>query len=188
MAELGSKAARSVLYLVIPALALTVATRQFVLQHRNNLSIWEGGGMGMFAAIGGFSRTLNIFLVDEDGNRHPIVALTDRQSELANFARKHPTDDNFARLARAVRDHRWVALDEPVPRRSYDRTGAVLGSSETLQYLFYSASEVPAGVPTRQLRPAADATVSIAIELWKIRYDPEQRIASSNLAKTFVLP
>ncbi|MGF1477410.1 MAG: hypothetical protein ACFB6S_17845 [Geminicoccaceae bacterium] len=166
----------------VPALASLIAVRQYVLQHLDDLSIWEGGGMGMYAEIGGFARIINAFVIDEMGLRHPIVLMTDGQQELAGFARKHPTPENMARLADVLRRQEWAAVGEAEPRLTLTSSGAEASQDGPMQNLL---------VPGRSFRHRFVASMDhgggttparIEIEFWKIRYDPETRIAERTLA------
>lgn len=166
---------------LVPAVALGIFGRQLVLQRVDNISIWEGGGMGMFAEIGGFARVVMPYLVDAGGNRHPIVDLDAYQTRIAGFARKRPTEENLSSLAALLARSSWVAVAPPAPRLVVDREGDVTGSTGVQQLLLVPAgSPGVSAFPERVYRPSSDGE-SVIVEYWEIRYDPETRIASRTL-------
>jgi hypothetical protein len=82
----------------IPALIVIVAAMQFYNVQTNNLTLWKGGGFGMYADIHWRFREVWFF-----GLPKGIDPIKGFETE-ANYARQYPSDQNIMRLARKVRD------------------------------------------------------------------------------------
>ena len=165
--------------LVIPLVATIVVVRQHVLHRTQDLSIWKGGGMGMFASSDSVSRYTKIYIVTPEGDRHPIVKLTPHQNKLLSGVLNNPSDNNFLRLADDIRRTRWFSSKEKFSHRIIDKTGKLISAQrKKYHYLKAGAPRQPDNTPGWKL----------LIEFWKARYDPGTRLARAELAKTFTFP
>src|ERR1700719_2240646 len=100
---------RWTLMLCVPCVALVIVGRQVYLSTRYGLSTWKGGGMGMFAAADELAnRYAEVFLVNSDGNRDPLVQLTSEEDDLLNRALEYPTRKDFLRAARQIASENWI--------------------------------------------------------------------------------
>ena len=94
---------------IMPAIALTVATRQLYLSTTDDLSTWKGGGMGMFAGTEDNTRYAKIYLTFADGRRQPLLRITDEQERLKKQALNYPNERNLRALASSIKATKWWA-------------------------------------------------------------------------------
>ncbi|MGI9382450.1 MAG: hypothetical protein ACR2PO_04795 [Methyloligellaceae bacterium] len=170
----------------VPALAFAVLARQVYLQLRHDLSVWKGGGMGMFAGIGApHHRFLKVFLVDPLGQRIATVRFTQEQLRLAAQVRTEPTDGRFDRLARSLLTTKWKLLRERVSSFQVDSHGRRRNLRQPL-----SLSIAPAAMRTpRSLEmPGSQAgwqPQKVEIQFWQIGYDVKTKKLYATRRKTF---
>ncbi len=68
---------------IVPLVAFGLFGRQIYLQTNHNLSVWKGGGMGMFAGIGApHHRFLRISVVDPIGQKIVVVRFNNKHQRL----------------------------------------------------------------------------------------------------------
>lgn len=174
---MSRKGLRLPLILIVPVFAALVFARQVYLQHANGLSLWRGGGMGMFAGIGSPShRFLKIYLTEGDLPPEPVTRLTRGQNVHYLRAVAEPTQANLAALGRAVADTSWLRRDTDISRRM-DSTGKILGPMER-QYKVLVA-DGPRAAGEDEAVP-----VSVRIEYWENAYDPATGRLSASLVKS----
>ncbi len=99
-----------------PVLLALVAVQQIYLVHTSNLSVWRGGGFGMFAAIDGpHHRSLRAYLRTEAGEVPiPVQTGASRLGTLertAAEARVIPTQRRLQTLATGIGGMTWIAED-----------------------------------------------------------------------------
>lgn len=116
--------------IVIPAIALVIVSRQHYLHQTQNLSIWKGGGMGMFAASDAVSRIVKIYIVTPGGDKHPIIDLTPSLSKLRTKIKFNPSKSNFKELSDSLGKTKFVAGNEKFPHRVLDKSGQELSRTD----------------------------------------------------------
>lgn len=172
--------------LAVPLLACVIYGRQVYLQIAHDLSVWKGGGMGMFAGIGApHHRFLKIFLVDPLGQRIVTTRFTRAQSRLIAQVRAEPTDENFNRLLEALLTTRWKLLGQSLSGARLDSKGARIGVIRDLSPAIAPVSaqaptalEIARGAPGWQPK-------KVEIEFWKIGYEIDTKRLFATRAKTF---
>lgn len=103
----------SLAILSIPALSLLIFVQQVYRQNAHDLTIWKGGGMGMFAgADGPDMRFLHIIGTDTAGTRHPILRLTVKHKKLREKILIEPKRDHFRNLSCAILGSDWWTTNE----------------------------------------------------------------------------
>ena len=162
----------------IPAIALTVATRQLYLSITNDLSTWKGGGMGMFAGSESTTRYAKIYLAFPDGRRQPLLRITAKQEELKRQALNYPSERNLRILAQAIKATTWWASTTRIPVNVFGADGQKIQDGAEQLYDLY-----PAGTRTAS-KPAG---FDVEIEYWKANYDPEAKEYVGALVRTFKL-
>lgn len=164
------------LFLIVPALALTIAARQFYLSNYYDLSTWKGGGMGMFAgADSSQERFLRVYIKTPDGRQIRINEFTQDQVTLETRAVLYPVDENFRELAVSLRNTVFVSSGGPSPVIHFSKIGKPSG--ETGQFYFEARAN--------SVRATADAPDwTILIEFWKLSYSPTKRILTASLSKS----
>lgn len=165
--------------LVIPLVATTIVARQFILNRTQDLSIWKGGGMGMFASEIKVSRFTRIYIVTPEGDRNPVIGLTPRQTYLLSALTNYPSESNFLRLAKNMRRTWWVASRGKFTYRIIDKTGKLI-SALPRKHLYLRAGSPRHGDYTLDWK--------LLVEFWKGNYDPETHLVRTRIAKTFTFP
>ena len=115
--------AQWVMLWTIPAIAITIAARQFYLSSTDDLSTWKGGGMGMFAGSENKTRYAKIYLTFADGRRQPLLRITQTQERLKGQALNYPNERNLRTLAQSVKATKWWASTTRVPSMCSVRMG-----------------------------------------------------------------
>ena len=165
--------------LAIPLAATVIAARQHILNRTQDLSVWKGGGMGMFAAEEKVNRYTKVYIVTPDGNRHPVVQLTEHQYELLSALQNNPSNKNFLRLAENIRRTWWVSSKGKFPFRIVDKNGKLV-SVQPGKHLYLRA-----GSPRVE---DYKLDWKLVIEFWKGTYDLASQLVRVNLVKTFTYP
>ena len=162
----------------VPAIAVLIAARQLYLHTTEDLSTWKGGGMGMFAAADNTStRYAKIYLLFPDGQRQPLLRLTEEQEVLRQQALFFPNESNFRALANSIKATTWWASTAQVPLNVFDENGQKVRDGTSRHYDLYPA----------HARTASEqaANWSIEIEYWKATYDTTTSAFTAALARTF---
>lgn len=162
--------------LIIPTIALLVVIRQHYLSQTQNLSIWKGGGMGMFAASDTVSRIVKIYIETPQGDKHPIIDLNPSLKILRYQVKFNPSKRNFRQLAEALARTQLIGGNEKFPHRVLDEFGNEITRKEGTYYYLR-----PAGP-----RPKGDTpNWKVIIEYWNMRFDTETKIARPHLIERF---
>jgi len=163
---LSRKTIEKYLVFIIPLIALLIFINQFYRQHAHNLSVWKGGGMGMFAALDRPSRSrfVKIFITNEQGVRFPLKETSMGIGELTYILATEPTDKNINTLLQKVKSIRWFYSD------------ALLS--------VYSRHEQTKSLVTKlpQIKPFGNKPVdikSIKIETGQLVYDMSTKVLSA---------
>ena len=164
---------------VIPCVALSLFARQVYLQYAHDLSVWKGGGMGMFAGIGApHHRFLKITLEDPIGQRIVLVRFTGEHQRLISRLRSEPRDEHFRALATSLLETGWIVLSQTLLQTRFDSRGERIREPPRR-----SLSIAPATKPGQGWRPKA-----VEIAFWKITYDRATKTLGADLARTFSYP
>lgn len=162
----------------IPVIALAIAGRQVYLASNYDLSIWKGGGMGMFAGMdSAFNRYARVFIINPGGERLPVTQLPPSVTNLIGRALYYPVRSSFLASAREIAALDWVNTSQRVTIAHVNARGENFGHPEELHSLI-----VPYGVRAADVAWKAD----VEIQYWKISYDPVALRARTTLAQTFV--
>ncbi len=169
--------------LAVPMLATLVFSWQIYMQFTRDLSVWKGGGMGMFAGIDApRQRLLKIYLRDPLGQSMLVARFNSRQRRLITAARIEPTDANFAALSENLLASRWALNREMAEIVRVDQSGSRQSVPPELL-----PSAVPATGNSTSLRQTTLGNVwyapEVRIEFWKISYDGDSSLLTANLAK-----
>jgi hypothetical protein len=164
-------------------LAILVFGWQVYMQFTRDLSIWKGGGMGMFAGIDApRQRLLKIYLRDPLGQRILVNQFNSRQQRLITAARIEPTDVNFAALSENLLASRWVLNREMVEVIRVDQSGSRLDAPSDLRPAAAPANGGSA--PSRQTNLGNVWYPSeVRIEFWKFGYDVDSSRLTANRMK-----
>ncbi len=163
--------------------AILVFGGQVYMQVTRDLSVWKGGGMGMFAGIDApRQRLLKIYLRDPLGQSILVNRFNARQRRLITAARIEPSDVNFTALSENLLASKWVLSRETVEIFRVDRSGSRLSGPPEIR-----PSAVPATSISTSLRQTTLGNVwyasQIRIEFWKIGYDINSSLLTANRAK-----
>lgn len=176
-----------VIIFAIPALALAIFARQVYLQVSHDLSIWKGGGMGMFAGIGAPShRFLKIYVLDRYGNRAALTNLTSEQRELKERLRTEPSTRNYEILARALMTTRWSPQAVWIKGQKIDSSGKLIGYQKTPHIALAPAGPIPMPGSVDEPSPNVFTPRGIEVEFWKIDYSGSTKELSAELVNTLV--
>ncbi len=154
--------------LIIPIVATLIFLNQIYRQHVYGLSVWKGGGMGMFAALDRprGSRFVKIYITDNDDVRMPVTAF----DELTYRIQVEPSKKNLDSLLNKMVNTQW--------RYSHQRTPMLerqLDGSHIL--LHYYPKPTPWG------RNELINVQSIDIEYGQIYFDVETKVLESKVIK-----
>lgn len=176
MVDINKRLTRILLFCAIPAVAVTIATRQAYLNTYYGLSTWKGGGMGMFAsADSGSNRFVRVYLETPDGRREPIIRLNYEQDAMMQRALWYPAPHNFRDLALSLRRMTFIASDQPSPVSRNDVDGNRTGPTGRTHLLLHADATRPRG---------EDPPWTIVIEYWTASFDPLTRLATAKIAST----
>jgi len=117
---------------IVPMVAVLIFAAQVYRQYAYDLTVWKGGGMGMFASIDGPStRLIKVFLIAPDGTLRPIATLPTDLKQRADRAVVEPAESNLRSLASAVNQRHWVltGMDEVPPPPGIPGEGSGVVSS-----------------------------------------------------------
>jgi len=168
---------RWAMFCTIPLIAILIAARQLYLHTTEDLSTWKGGGMGMFAAADNtLSRYAKVYLLLGDGQRQPLLRLTEPQELLKTQALWFPTEKNFRALAESIKGITWWASTDRVPLNVFDENGQKASDGTERYYDLY---------PAHPRTASEQANWSVEIEYWKGNYDSKTREFAGALARTF---
>jgi hypothetical protein len=160
---------RFVLYGLVPLVACVVALRQAYLSKFDELSTWKGGGMGMFASADSTdTRFLRFYIEKADGQREPIIGLTERQTGMMERILWFPRESAYEPLARSIRRTSFVASNEPSPVWSYTETGERLKDLARKHHLLHANRARPDG---------EEPDWTLVMEYYRLSYDPTARRA-----------
>ncbi len=185
----STKVKQLAILLAVPLLACAVFARQVYLQVAHDLSVWKGGGMGMFAGVGAPQhRFVKIFLTDPLGQRILTVRHAPEQVRLIAAVRAEPTQANLEELAGALLESRWILRRETIAGYRVDSRGRRIGLMPERHL-----SVVPATAPTRsdeRLTPGNGGWTPerVQIEFWEIGYDRDSKTLRATRAKAFEKP
>jgi len=154
--------------LIIPLVATLVFINQIYRQHAHDLSVWKGGGMGMFGALDRprVTRFVKIYITDNDNNRMPVTAF----DELTYRIQVEPSERNLDRLLDKVVSTQWRYSHQQTPILSREQDG-----SHTL--LKYMPKPTPWG------RNELIDVQSIDIEYGQIYFDVDNKIMNAKTVK-----
>ena len=168
--------------LAVPAFACAVYARQVYLQVTHDLSVWKGGGMGMFAGIGApHHRFLKIRVTDPLGQEIITTRLRPDQQRLMARVRSEPTESNFSRLAESLLTTQWTLRRETIAGHRIDSKGNQLGLQPRPHVLIVPAENTDRLALGGTWRPAR-----VTIEYWKIGYDIETKKLFATHDRTFI--
>jgi hypothetical protein len=171
------RAERWMMLCAIPLIAILIAARQLYLHTTEDLSTWKGGGMGMFAAADTTTtRFAKVYLLLPDGQRQPLLRLTDPQERLKEQALWFPTERNFHSLSDSIKATTWWASTDRVPLNFFDENGQKTQGGTARYYDLYPAHARTAAEPLNW---------GVEIEYWKGTYDPTTGDFAASLAQTF---
>jgi hypothetical protein len=166
----------------VAAIAILVAARQIYLHTMEDLSTWKGGGMGMFAAADGTDeRYAKIYLLLGDGQRQPLMRLTEPQEVLEQQALFYPTERNFRALADSIKATKWWTGTDRVPLDVFDENGQRVRDGTAHYYDLYPAEQANWGAEMQQV------TWGLEIEYWEANYDAKLRKLKATLVRTFTI-
>lgn len=166
---------------IVPLVALGLFGRQIYLQTSHNLSVWKGGGMGMFAGIGApHHRFLKISVVDPIGQTIVVVRFNAKHQGLMGRLRAEPSDTNFQNLANSLKTTRWKVLPQTLLETRADSAGRISPASRRRSLMIVPE---PANATARGWQPA-----EVRIEFWAISYDRSTKALGASLERTFKLP
>lgn len=165
---------QKLIFLIVPTIALVIVIRQHYLHQTQNLSIWKGGGMGMFAASDVVTRMVKIYIQSPQGEIHPVINLTPVLDRLRRKILFNPSDTNFRELANMLGKFKYVSGNEKFPHRVIDKNGKEVSRKEG-KYFYLRA----AGLRTQGDKPEW----KVLIEFWDTRYDSNTRFAKPILIK-----
>ncbi len=166
-------ARRWAVILIVPVVAVLIAGRQHVLQRTDDLTIWKGGGMGMFASADTITRFAKLYLVTPDGTRYPLISPTAELIDMQQRFLNYPTRAQFERFERAVKAYNWVGAEEKMRHIVFDPQGRELASRPGVYNVLR-----PGGPREEKVE---DVTWRLRLEYWKIAYDPETRRAVAGI-------
>jgi hypothetical protein len=162
---------------IVPFVAMSVAARQLYLHNTEDLSTWKGGGMGMFAAADNtLERFAKVYLLLPNGQRQPLLRLTEKQEQLKKTALLFPSERNFRALADSIRATTWWASTDRVPLNIFDENGHRARDGNEHYYDLY---------PAHPRTSSESLNWGVEIEYWKTTYDPKTANLTANLARTF---
>lgn len=168
--------------LAVPVFACAVYARQVYLQVAHDLSVWKGGGMGMFAGIGApHHRFVKIRVTDPLGQEIIVSRFRPDQQRFIARVRSEPTEANFSRLANSLLSSPWVLRRETIAGHRIDSRGNRLGLQPRPHVLI-----VPANGTDRQALGGAWRPARVTIEYWKIGYDIAAKKLFATHDRTFV--
>jgi hypothetical protein len=98
---------------IIPVFAIAIVINQLYRQHTYNLSVWKGGGMGMFAALDRprGNRFVKIYITDSNNNKLPIMGFHEHVYRI----NVEPSEKNFNALFDTISDTKWYYSDLLIP-------------------------------------------------------------------------
>lgn len=99
--------------LIIPIVASLIFLNQIYRQHVHDLSVWKGGGMGMFAAMDRprGARFVKIYITDNNDIRMPVTAF----DELTYRIQVEPSEKNLDRLLNKLINTQWRYSHHRIP-------------------------------------------------------------------------
>jgi hypothetical protein len=154
--------------LIIPLVASLIFLNQIYRQHAHDLSVWKGGGMGMFAALDRprSTRFVKIYITDSDNIRMPVIAY----DELTYRIQVEPSEKNLDRLLSKIVNTPWRYSQQrtPILERQKDGSHIVLG---------YTPKPTPWG------RNELIDVSSIDIEYGQIYFDVDTKLLEGKLIK-----
>lgn len=151
--------------LAVPVVATAVYCNQLYQHATAELTLWKGGGMGMFAGLDSPNmRFVRVYVTERDGERLPVQAFSFREQRLIEQLKSQPNDETFRRLAASVRSSDWYISRWSVEARRVSNEGE-LSPGPTLQ----TVRRHDALDDTQDTEPLDVAGVQI--EYWRIRYD-----------------
>jgi hypothetical protein len=172
-----SRLVRGIMLGIIPAIMVLVAVRQLYLQKTEDLSVWKGGGMGMFASADSLmTRFAKVYLLLPDGERQPLLRFTPQQELLLQNGLWFPTESNFRLLADSIKATTWWASTDRVPLNVFDEAGQRAQDGVAQYHDLYPAHP----------RTSSEAlNWGVEIEYWKSTYDLNTDELIAKLTRTF---
>ena len=154
--------------LTIPIVATLIFLNQIYRQHAHDLSVWKGGGMGMFAALDRprGSRFVKMYITDSENIRMPVTAF----DELTYRVQVEPSEKNLDRLLSKMVNTQWRYSHQRTPMLERQQDG-----SHSL--LHYTPKPTPWG------RNELIDVLSIDIEYGQIYFDVESKILEGKMIK-----
>lgn len=174
-----------VIFLAIPVLAGIVFGRQVYLQIFHDLSVWKGGGMGMFASVDApRQRFLRIYIDDPLGQRILVDQFNSRQRRLISTTRTEPTNRNFDTLSEDLLSSTWVLRREMKQVYRINQYGLPLDEPPELRLAVTPATSQTTS-PRQITLGNAWYPAEVRIEYWKIDYDVIAKQLSANQLLVF---
>ena len=98
---------------VIPVIAIAIYINQLYRQHAYDLSVWKGGGMGMFAAYDWphRARYVHIHFIDRENGKIPLVVSEGELDALKLKLMTEPSEKNFNKLFQYIKQNKWFKSD-----------------------------------------------------------------------------
>lgn len=165
---------------IVPVVAVLIFVAQVYRMYAYDLTVWKGGGMGMFASIDGPStRLIKVYLIAPDGALLPVSSLSPDLERLSYRASVEPRNDNLQALAAAVNRRHWVwtGVREVDPPPLADRGHAAAGP--------ITIPQIGPAAGSSSLRPVA--FTGTRLELVKIGFDLDRFAISARRALVFEL-
>ncbi|MBL8547401.1 MAG: hypothetical protein JNL81_13125 [Hyphomonadaceae bacterium] len=151
--------------LAVPLAATLIYAHQLYAHANHGLSLWKGGGMGMFAGLDTPGmRFVRVYVVDAAGERRPVQAFSPNERRIIQRLQTQPDNALLNALGDSVLSTPWFLSRWSVQHQTISRD-----------------RRITAGPWARTLRRAdildeAGATQSVAVasaqvEYWRLHYD-----------------
>jgi hypothetical protein len=118
-----------------------------------------------------------VFLLNEDGDRNPLVQLSPEDLDVLNRALEFPTRERFLRAAKQIAHENWIPGFQARPVLKVNGNGEPV---EAMDKSFRQMVISPLRSNERRKAPGLE------IQYWKISYDPHTREEHASLSETFV--